>query len=339
MIYKAIIRPLLFMMDAEQAHHFTFRCIKRLVRIPFLSLLLRKIFCQPQTNPVVLNGLAFPGRVGLAAGFDKNAMLVDEWEYFGFSFIEVGTITPRPQAGNPKPRLFRLPKDEAIINRMGFNNDGADAIALRLSKRKSKLIVGGNIGKNKDTPNENAANDYLYCFNKLFPVVDFFTVNVSSPNTPGLRELQDGDMLRKILNVLQEENKKMPFKKPVFLKIAPDLTESQLDQIISIVEETNLAGIIAANTTISRVGLKSNSDLVNQVGGLSGKPVKKKSDEVLAYIAAHRRKRFSLIASGGIHSPEDALEKIKIGADLVQVYTGFIYEGPALVKRIEKTLA
>ncbi len=296
------------------------------------------MFCQSQSKTVSFNGLAFPGRVGLAAGFDKNALLIDEWEYFGFSFIEVGTVTPRAQSGNPKPRLFRLLKDEAIINRMGFNNDGADVIAERLSKRKSKIIIGGNIGKNKDTQNDKAADDYLYCFKKLFLFVDFFTVNVSSPNTPGLRELQDGEMLRKILSALQEENKKMTVQKPIFLKIAPDLTNPQLDEIISIVEETNLSGIIATNTTISREGLKSESSLTNQAGGLSGKPVKKKSDEVLAYLALHRHKKFTLIASGGIHSSIDALDKIKAGADLVQVYTGFIYEGPRLIKRIEKAI-
>lgn len=296
------------------------------------------MFCQSNGVAFTFNGLSFPGKVGLAAGFDKNALLIDEWEYFGFSFIEVGTVTPRPQSGNPKPRLFRLLKDEAIINRMGFNNDGADVIAERLSKRKSKIIIGGNIGKNKDTPNDKAADDYLYCFKKLFPFVDFFTVNVSSPNTPGLRELQDGEMLRKILSTLQDENRKMTVQKPIFLKIAPDLTNPQLDEIISIVEETDLSGIIATNTTISREGLKSESSLINQTGGLSGKPVKKKSDEVLVYLTSHRHKKFMLIASGGIHSSSDALDKIKAGADLVQVYTGFIYEGPGLIRRIENAL-
>lgn len=338
MIYKAIIRPLLFLMEAEQAHHFAFRCIRLMVRIPFVKSYLKWSFCTPPDKPVMLNGLTFPGRVGLAAGFDKNALLIDEWEYFGFSFIEVGTVTPRPQSGNPKPRLFRLVKDEAIINRMGFNNDGAEVIAERLSKRESKIIIGGNIGKNKDTPNERAAEDYLFCFKKLFEHVDFFTVNVSSPNTPGLRALQDGDMLRKILNTLQEQNKSMQIKKPIFLKIAPDLTASQLDEIISIAEETNLAGIIATNTTISREELKSPDALMNQAGGLSGKPLKKKSNEVLSYIVTHRKRKFTLIASGGIHSREDAIEKIKLGADLVQVYTGFIYEGPGLAKKIKKAL-
>lgn len=287
----------------------------------------------------MINGLVFPGRIGLAAGFDKNALLINEWEYFGFDFIEVGTVTPRPQSGNPKPRLFRLVKDDAIINRMGFNNDGADVIAGRLSKRSSKIVIGGNIGKNKDTPNEKAAEDYLYCFKKLFHVVDFFTVNVSSPNTPGLRELQDGDMLRKILDALQIVNRRMPVQKPVFLKIAPDLSPSQLDEIISIAEETRIDGIIATNTTISREGLKSDSELISQAGGLSGKPVKLKSDEVLTYLAAKRKPPLTLLASGGIHSAENALQKMDKGADLVQLYTGFIYEGPGLVKKIAKALA
>lgn len=296
------------------------------------------MFCHSKGKSIELNGLIFPGRVGLAAGFDKNALLMDVWELFGFSFMEVGTVTPRPQAGNPKPRLFRLVKDEAIINRMGFNNDGADVIAARLNKRNSRIITGGNIGKNKDTPNEKAADDYLYCFKKLFQVVDFFTVNVSSPNTPGLRELQDGDMLRKILNTLQHENSMMPVQKPVFLKIAPDLTSWQLDEIISIVEETGLAGIIATNTTVVREELKSASALVNQAGGLSGRPLKMKSDEVLEYIASQRKRKFMLIASGGIHSAADALDKIKKGADLVQLYTGFIYEGPGLVTKITEAI-
>jgi dihydroorotate dehydrogenase len=339
MLYKSIIRPFLFMMDAEAAHHFTFGWIRRLAGIPVIRTMLGWSYASDDHHAFSCNGLVFPGRVGLAAGFDKNALLVDEWELFGFAFIEVGTVTPRPQAGNPKPRLFRLLKDEAIINRMGFNNDGADVIAERLSRRKSKIITGGNIGKNKDTANEKATDDYLYCFRKLYPVVDFFTVNVSSPNTPGLRELQDGFMLRNILSALQEENSKMPVQKPVFLKIAPDLTPSQLDEIIAIVEATQLAGIIATNTTVSREGLKSKTTLVNQTGGLSGKPLRKKSDEVLEYLASKRNTKFTLIASGGIHSAEDALKKIRAGADLVQVYTGFIYEGPCLVKKIAAALA
>jgi dihydroorotate dehydrogenase len=339
MFYKTLIRPLLFLMEAEQAHHFIFRCIRIILKLPLMKTIFRLLYCPARQPSFKLHGIEFGGRIGLAAGFDKNALLADEWEFFGFSFIEIGTVTPRPQPGNPKPRIFRLVKDEAIINRMGFNNDGADVIAERLRKRKGKIIIGGNIGKNKDTPNSHAAEDYLYCFRKLFEVVDFFTVNVSSPNTPGLRDLQEGEQLRSILTALQEENRKRQAPKPVFLKISPDLNKEQLDEIISVVEETNLAGIIATNTTVSREGLKSSASLVQQAGGLSGKPLRKKSDEMLAYVAAHRKKKFILIASGGIHSESDALNKINSGADLVQLYTGFIYEGPGLVKRIAKAMA
>jgi len=280
-----------------------------------------------------LFGLTFINPVGIAAGFDKNGVLLDGLEDFGFGFIEIGTVTPKPQDGNPKPRLFRLKKDKAIINRMGFNNDGVMLIANRLKTKKTKLIVGGNIGKNKITPNENAVDDYIICFNELYPYVDYFVVNVSSPNTPNLRDLQEKEPLTNLLNKLQGINFKKEKSKPILLKIAPDLTDSQLDDIIDIVHQTKIAGVIATNTTISRENLKSDSALTEKIGtgGLSGKPLTKRSTEVIRYLSTKSNKAFHIIGVGGIHSAEDALEKIEAGADLIQLYTGFIYEGPALV--------
>lgn len=284
-------------------------------------------------------GLKFRNPVGLAAGFDKNAQFIDELAEFGFGFIEIGTVTPLPQPGNDKPRMFRLPADEALINRMGFNNQGVDVVAHRLSKLDRKnLIIGGNIGKNKQTPNEDALSDYIKCFDRLFDVVDYFVVNVSSPNTPGLRELQEKEPLKHILNSLQERNRKNDISRPILLKIAPDLTDSQLNDIIEIVTETKIAGVIATNTTISREGLSSPENLHQEGGGLSGKPLTKRSTEVIRYLSQNSDKAFTIIGVGGIHSPEDALEKINAGATLVQIYTGFVYEGPALVKRILKGL-
>ncbi len=334
MLYH-LSRSLLFLLKAEKAHQLTFKCLKIALSFPFVKPVLK--YCNTVKSGKLKRsvcGINFPNPVGLAAGFDKNARLIDEWEVFGFGFIEIGTVTPRPQPGNPKPRLFRLLEDKAIINRMGFNNDGADVIAQRLAQRKSKIIVGGNIGKNKDTPNEHAVTDYLICFNKLYDVVDYFVVNVSSPNTPGLRELQEAESLKTILSALKHKSREKNQMKPIFLKISPDLTQSQLDQIIGIVEQTNTDGIIATNTTISRTGLKSSARLTSQVGGLSGKPLKAQSTAVLAYLAKQRTKKFALIASGGIHDPIDAVEKINSGADLLQLFTGFIYEGPGLVKQI-----
>jgi dihydroorotate dehydrogenase len=291
-------------------------------------------------------GLIINNPVGLAAGFDKDAKLFDELAYCGFGFIEIGTITPLPQEGNPKKRLFRLKKDNAIINRMGFNNQGLEAAIKRLKKRKNKnLIVGGNIGKNKVTPNENAAEDYLKCFAGLFPYVDYFVVNVSSPNTPDLRSLQDKEPLTLLLNQLMTSNQKESDPKPIFLKIAPDLNESQLNDIIEIVFETNISGIIATNTTISRDNLTTPKHEVDQIGagGLSGKPLSNRSTEVIAYLRSQANMKFPnkelyIIGVGGIHSASDAIEKLNAGADLVQLYTGFIYEGPSLVKRINKTI-
>ena len=285
-------------------------------------------------------GLKFDNPVGLAAGFDKDAKLFDELASFGFGFIEIGTVTPLPQDGNPKPRLFRLKDDSGLINRMGFNNQGIEAVVARLRRKKSDIIIGGNIGKNKVTPNEEAANDYAICFEKLFPYVDYFAVNVSSPNTPGLRDLQEKAPLTALLNSLQELNNKKDIRKPILLKIAPDLTNEQLDDIIDIVADTKIDGVIATNTTIDRSGLKTDKNKVDAIGngGLSGKPVGLRSTEVIKYLADKSNRAFPIIGVGGIHSAEDALEKLDAGATLLQVYTGFIYEGPSLVKRINKAI-
>jgi dihydroorotate dehydrogenase len=282
-------------------------------------------------------GLKFKNPVGLAAGFDKNAELVEELAEFGFGFIEIGTVTPLPQPGNEKPRMFRLPADEGLINRMGFNNQGVDVAAERLRRiKRNGLIIGGNIGKNKITPNEEAVSDYIKCFDRLFDVVDYFVVNVSSPNTPGLRELQEKEPLKNILNTMQQRNRKNDISRPILLKIAPDLTDAQLDDIVEIVQETKIAGIIATNTTITRENLQSEEILTRQTGGLSGKPVRERSTEVIRYLAQKSNGSFVIIGVGGIHSPEDAIEKLEAGASLIQVYTGFIYEGPGIVKRINE---
>jgi len=287
-------------------------------------------------------GVKFKNPVGLAAGFDKDAKLYNEFSDFGFGFVEIGTVTPKPQPGNPKKRLFRLKQDKAIINRMGFNNKGVFEAAEQL-KKKHRVIVGGNIGKNKVTPNKEAIKDYLICFEALFEHVDYFVVNVSSPNTPGLRELQDKEPLTKLLKKLKSQNKKLAKnskqkEKPILLKIAPDLTDDQLLDIIEIVADTNIDGVIATNTTIERKGLKSHLILSEEKGGLSGKPLTKRSTEVIRFLAENSNKAFPIIGVGGIHSPEDALEKLEAGADLVQLYTGFIYEGPALIKKINKAI-
>jgi len=281
-----------------------------------------------------LCGLSFKNPIGLAAGFDKNAVLFDELSAFGFGFVEIGTVTPKPQAGNPKPRLFRLKKDQALINRMGFNNDGVEVIAERLKHRKTDIIIGGNIGKNKITPNEKAVDDYLICFDKLFEVVDYFVVNVSSPNTPNLRALQDKKPLTHILQSLQNENNKRDKPKPILLKIAPDLTDSQLLDIIEIVKITKIAGVIATNTTISREGLVLNNK--KETGGLSGKPLSNRATDVIRFLSEKSEKAFPIIGVGGIHSANDAQEKLEVGADLIQLFTGFIYQGPDLVKQINK---
>lgn len=342
-MYKHILRPLLFQFDPEKIHHFTFGAIKTVFKIPFLTTIVEKIYTisSPNLERKVM-GLSFPNPVGLAAGFDKDAKIGTDWRHFGFGFVEIGTITPRPQAGNPKKRLFRLPKDQAVINRMGFNNEGADIAAQRLAKMDRKgIILGANIGKNKDTPNEKATDDYLICFEKLFPFVDYFVVNVSSPNTPNLRALQEKEPLTDLLLALRKKNETFPNPKPILLKIAPDLTDSQLDDIVEVVQNAGIQGVIATNTTISRENLKSDSSQVSAIGagGLSGKPLTHRATEVIAYLHQKSNGTFVIIGVGGIMSAEDAQAKLAAGASLVQLYTGFIYEGPHLVKAILKLLA
>ena len=339
-MYK-IVRFILFFFNPEFIHNILFKLIKFTAMIPGINwtwILLFKV--QDTRLEREVFGLKFENPVGLAAGFDKDAKLFDELGAFGFGFVEIGTVTPLPQQGNPKPRLFRLKQDKALINRMGFNNSGIEAISSRLRRKKTKLIIGGNIGKNKLTPNEDAVSDYEICFEKLFPYVDYFAVNVSSPNTPGLRDLQEKAPLTALLNRLQELNSAKDKRKPILLKIAPDLTNAQLDDIITIVADTKIDGVIATNTTIDRNGLKTDKNKLKAIGdgGLSGKPVKSRSTEVIKYLADTSNKAFPIIGVGGIHSPEDALEKLDAGATLVQLYTGFIYEGPALIKRINKAI-
>lgn len=336
-MYKSIIRKLLFLFDAEKVHHFTFSLLKIGFKIPFISTIVKASYkVEDKRLERNLFGLRFKNPVGLAAGFDKNANMFDELSNFGFGFVEIGTVTPKPQEGNPKKRIFRLIQDKAIINRMGFNNDGVEAVVKRLKNKKTDILIGGNIGKNKITPNADAVNDYVICFKALFDVVDYFVVNVSSPNTPNLRDLQEKEPLTNLLNRLQQENKLKERRKPILLKIAPDLTQSQLLDIIEIVKITKIDGVIATNTTISREGLQSNDK--NEIGGMSGMPLAKRSTEVIRFLAERSNKAFPIIGVGGIHTSEDALEKIKAGADLIQLYTGFIYEGPGLVKKINKAL-
>jgi dihydroorotate dehydrogenase len=336
-MYKKIILPFLFLFDPEKVHNFTFLFFKISLNLPFIGFFIEKIY-SVKNNKLErkLFGLEFKNPVGLAAGFDKNAKLYKELSRFGFGFVEIGTVTPEPQQGNPKKRLFRLTNDQGIINRMGFNNDGMAKIALRLKKNKNTLI-GGNIGKNKNTPNTQAVNDYLLCFNHLYEFVDYFVVNVSSPNTPNLRELQNKDSLSLILKSLKDENLKKTKPKPILLKISPDLSYQNLSEIVDLVVSLKIDGIIATNTTINRDNLISEHK--NESGGLSGRPVAKKSNEVIKYISEKSNGLIPIIGVGGIHSAQDAIDKIKAGADLVQIYTGFIYEGPSLIKSINKALA
>lgn len=340
-MYKYLIKPIFFLFPAEKAHYMAMNLLTIVSAIPGGKALLRFLFVleSPKLGRELF-GLKFKNPVGLAAGFDKDARWIDQLESLGFGFVEIGTVTPKPQEGNPTPRLFRLPKDAALINRMGFNNRGVVAAAARLKNRKSKLIVGGNIGKNKYTPNENALDDYIICFEELFQVVDYFVVNVSSPNTPGLRELQDKVPLMNILGSLQKRNLTRKNPKPILLKIAPDLTNSQLDDIVEIILESGIAGVIATNTTISRENLITEKSVIEEIGmgGVSGKPLTKRSTEVIRYLSQKSGGKFPVIGAGGIHSPEDAIEKLNAGASLVQVYTGFIYEGPGIVKAINKRL-
>ncbi|MEJ0056253.1 MAG: quinone-dependent dihydroorotate dehydrogenase [Bacteroidota bacterium] len=340
-MYKFLIRPLLFLFDPESIHHFTFSFLRLTGVIPGMSSMLRSAFVfEHESLQREILGLKFKNPVGLAAGFDKNAKLIDELACFGFGFIEIGTLTPKEQPGNPVPRLFRLTKDQGIINRMGFNNDGVEAAVLRLKKKKSAILIGGNIGKNKVTANEDAFNDYKICFDALYPYVDYFVVNVSSPNTPGLRDLQEKGPLKKILTEVKTLNVATGKPKPIFLKIAPDLTTGQMDDVIEILKETGTRGVIATNTTISREGLSTEDDRVKEIGpgGLSGKPLKERSTEVIRYLRDKLGPDYAIMGVGGIMSAMDAVEKIKAGADLVQIYTGFVYEGPALVKSINQEI-
>lgn len=335
-----IIRSILFQFDPEKIHHTVTALLKTFLGFSLVRNLVKKSFSidHPELKREVF-GLSFNNPVGLAAGFDKNAQHVEEFAALGFGFIEIGTVTPLPQPGNEKPRMFRLPADEALINRMGFNNQGVDVVADRLKRVKREgLIIGGNIGKNKNTPNEDAVKDYLICFERLFDVVDYFVVNVSSPNTPGLRALQEKEPLLHILNSLQAKNNKEGVSRPILLKIAPDLSEEQLDDIVSIVEESKIAGLIATNTTVSREDLHASQVLKEEAGGLSGKPLANRSTYVIAYLHRKSKGKFPIIGVGGIHSAAEAIEKIKAGACLVQVYTGFIYEGPGLIKAINQEI-
>ena len=335
-MYKILIRPILFWFDPEEVHYFSFSFIKFIAKIPFVPSILKSIYEVKDTRlEREVFGLKFKNPVGLAAGFDKDAKCYKELSNFGFGFIEIGTVTPKSQAGNPKKRLFRLKEDSAIINRMGFNNDGVDAAVNRL-KKNNGILIGGNIGKNKITSNENAIDDYLTCFDALFDYVDYFVVNVSSPNTPNLRELQEKKPLTELLSKLETRNSEHETKKPILLKIAPDLTHEQLLDIIDIIAITKIAGVIATNTTLSRDNLQSENK--SEIGGLSGKPLTHRSTEIIRFLSEKSNKAFPIIGVGGIHSAEDALEKLEAGASLVQLYTGFIYEGPKLVKDINQLI-
>ena len=328
-----IAKSFLFQLDPENAHHLTLSLLKQSWVQPFLPL----AGANKMEVPTTAFGLNFKNPVGLAAGLDKNGEVIDGLAALGFGFVEIGTVTPKSQEGNPKPRLFRLPKDEALINRMGFNNVGADQAVRNLASRKSDIIVGGNIGKNKITPNEEAVIDYEICFQKLFGYVDYFVVNVSSPNTPNLRALQDAESLKIILNQLQHHNHKKDKPKPILLKIAPDLTFTQLDEIVEIVSQTKIAGIIATNTTISREGLPSYSAQEVEAigaGGLSGKPLTEKSHSVISYINKQAKGNFQTVAVGGIMNADDAVKNLQSGSSLVQLYSGFIYKGPQLISDI-----
>lgn len=345
-----LLRKIFFLFSPEQAHYMAMKYLRIAAQIPFGKKIIAWLFA-PAKNSLETNflNIKFKNPVGLGAGFDKNAKYLNELEALGFGFVEIGTVTPLPQDGNPKPRVFRLPKDKALINRMGFNNEGADAIAERLHQWREKkanardaypLIIGGNIGKNKITPNEDAWKDYAICFNKLHPYVDYFVVNVSSPNTPGLRELQEKESLKKILLHLSMMNNGKAVAKPILLKIAPDLSQSQLDDVIDLALEIKLDGIIATNTTIERSGLQTAAEEVAAMGdgGLSGKPLTARSTDIVKYIHQQTKGQVPVIASGGIFTSEDAKEKIAAGASLVQVWTAFIYEGPGIVGKICKHL-
>jgi dihydroorotate dehydrogenase len=341
-LYKNFTRKFLFHFQPEIAHKITFAALKSLNYLPFARVLLEKKFTSSTDKTLTtVFGIQFPNPVGLAAGLDKDSEIFDMLGYLGFGFVEIGTVTPKPQAGNPTPRLFRLIQDSALINRMGFNNKGLDYTCKKLSKKKSNIIIGGNIGKNKITPNESAFEDYIIGFEKLFAFVDYFTVNISSPNTPNLRDLQEKEPLKNLLSELQKLNSQKPVRKPILLKISPDLTFEQIDDILEVIAETKIDGIVATNTTISREGLISEKSEIEKIGngGLSGKPLKNKATEIIRYIAEKTKHRLPIIGAGGIMTPEDAMEKIKAGAWLIQLYTGFIYEGPELIQKINQKIS
>ncbi|CAM1354458.1 quinone-dependent dihydroorotate dehydrogenase [Tenacibaculum insulae] len=340
-MYKILIRPIFFLFDPEKIHYFTFSLVKFMTKIPFMASIFRGMY-QVNNKKLERNlfGLTFKNPVGLAAGFDKNAVLYNELANFGFGFVEIGTVTPRGQAGNPKKRLFRLKDDQGIINRMGFNNEGLAIAIEQLKKNKGKIIIGGNIGKNTDTAPENYTEDYLECFKGLHPYVDYFVLNVSCPNVGSHAKLDDVDYLKELITEVQKLNNKEAIQKPILLKIAPDLNNQQLDEIIELVDDTKIDGVIASNTSVNRDNLKASEERLQEIGngGVSGQPVKERSTKVIKYLADNSNKAFPIIGVGGIHSEKDALDKINAGADLVQVYTGFIYEGPSLVKRINKAI-
>ena len=335
-MYKKIISPFLFLFDPEKIHTFTFFLIKIFFKTPILGFLI-EFFYKVESPKLTreLFGLTFENPIGIAAGFDKNATHISEFEKFGFGFIEIGTVTPKPQKGNPKKRLFRLKEDAAIINRMGFNNDGVEKIKNRL-KKNYKVLIGGNIGKNKVTPNSEAKNDYLICFKELYNHVDYFVVNVSSPNTPGLRELQSKEFLNNLFIDLNKFRLKQNIKKPILIKISPDSSKEKILEILKVIDENNIDGIIATNTTIDFPDLKSKNK--NETGGLSGAPLYDKSNEVISFISKKTKGNLPIIGVGGISTPEQALKKIEAGAHLIQLYTGIIYEGPGLVRKINKKL-
>ena len=340
-MYKALLRPLLFLFDPEKVHHFTFSLIKFTSAIPGFTALFRGLYAvNDKRLERHLFGLTFKNPVGLAAGFDKNAVLYNELANFGFGFIEIGTVTPKGQAGNPKKRLFRLKDDKGIINRMGFNNKGLQAAITELKKNKGQLIIGGNIGKNTTTKPENYTRDYLDCFNALHPYVDYFVLNVSCPNVDSHAKLNDKDYLETLIYAVQKANSTFKTQKPILLKIAPDLNHGQLDEIIALVDNTKLDGVIASNTSIHRSGLKVSNSVLEKIGhgGLSGQPIKDRSTQVIRYLSENSHGSFPIIGVGGIHSADDALEKLDAGADLIQIYTGFIYEGPSLIKKINRAI-
>ena len=340
-MYKYIIRSLLFKFDPESVHYFTFNVLKLAFKVPFFSNITRFFFqIKDPRLERRLFGLKFDNPVGLAAGFDKNAVLYNELANFGFGFIEIGTVTPKYQMGNPKKRLFRLEKDEALINRMGLNNLGLDSLISNLKKNKNKIIVGANIGKNTLTHPENYTNDYAKCFETLHPYVNYFVLNVSCPNVDSHSKLNDKDYLYMLICKMKNLNKKFKVQRPILLKISPDLNDFQLDEVISLILETKIAGVIACNTSIVREDLKTPDKDLDSVGsgGLSGKPIRNRSTRVIKYLSNKSNKAFSIIGVGGIHSPEDAIEKLEAGADLIQIYTGFVYEGPGIIKKINKAL-